>query len=502
MTTKTISTYVAAGYSLSSAYSRLVIRASGGIGGTGLLADSYARIFNDGVVHGHRPSNGIVLNAGGFIQNGATNVTGALIEGPEGVFVTGAAGTVVNYGTIDGSSVNRARNAGIDLRYGGSVTNGGAGDTTALIEGPEGISGGRRATISVANYGEIRGGVYGIVLSYGTVTNFSTISGGRTAVFLSSSSDVLVVEAGCEFDGAIYGGGGTLVLANGTGTLTGLLPGSGVTVSGSMAPTTFGSFATVEVGAGATFSSSGAVTIAILGVQTLIDAGSLTLGGAKTTVVNAGVIETSGAGVLTVQGAINNTGLLSADGGTLTVNGAVNNTGQLNADGGTLTVNGAVTGRGRANVDGGTLDFVSAFNEAVGFTGKTGVLELARSQTYNATVTGFSRNGGTSLDLADIGFVSAGEATFAGTKTGGILTVTDGTHTATIRLAGDYRASTFVAASDGHGGTIVQASTAPAHRLVAAMAGLGGGGAGAVHAAAEPWRSPPPMLGPPRVALA
>ncbi len=33
--------------------------------------------------------------------------------------------------------------------------------------------------------------------------------------------------------------------------------------------------------------------------------------------------------------------------------------------------------------------------------------------------------------------------------------MTDGTHTANIALLGNYMASTFVAASDGHGGTVV-----------------------------------------------
>jgi hypothetical protein len=37
----------------------------------------------------------------------------------------------------------------------------------------------------------------------------------------------------------------------------------------------------------------------------------------------------------------------------------------------------------------------------------------------------------------------------------GTLTVTDGSHTANIALLGNYLASTFVASSDGHGGTNV-----------------------------------------------
>ena len=113
----------------------------------------------------------------------------------------------------------------------------------------------------------------------------------------------------------------------------------------------------------------------------------------------------------------------------------------------------------------------------------SGTLELAQSQTYTANITGFSKTGTTALDLVDIGFVSSGEATFSGTAGGGTLTVTDGTHIAHIKLSGDYLASTFIASSDGHGGTIVvdpraKGGAAPPlnpspHPLIAAMAALG-----------------------------
>ena len=123
------------------------------------------------------------------------------------------------------------------------------------------------------------------------------------------------------------------------------------------------------------------------------------------------------------------------------------------------------------------------------FTGTTGVLELAQSKTYTATITGFSASGGTSLDLGDIGFVGSTEATFSGTRNSGVLTVTDGTNTAHIRLKGDYTHSTFVASGDGHGGTVVVDSTArdgavapSSARFIEAMAGLGAlGDMGVVH---------------------
>jgi hypothetical protein len=111
------------------------------------------------------------------------------------------------------------------------------------------------------------------------------------------------------------------------------------------------------------------------------------------------------------------------------------------------------------------------------------VLELAQSQGYTGAITGFSKTNSTSLDLVDISFVSSTEATFSGTSKSGVLTVTDGTHTAHITLVGNYTKSTFVASSDGHLGTIVvdpkakggAAMIAPSpslHPLIAAMAAM------------------------------
>ncbi len=103
---------------------------------------------------------------------------------------------------------------------------------------------------------------------------------------------------------------------------------------------------------------------------------------------------------------------------------------------------------------------------------------------------GFSKTGATTLDLGDIAFGGATAASFSGTMSSGVLTVTDGTHTAKIRLSGDYLGLTFAVSSDGHGGTSVVDSSTPGSdtrvdAFVAAMAGFGAPAgtavAGAVH---------------------
>ncbi len=101
--------------------------------------------------------------------------------------------------------------------------------------------------------------------------------------------------------------------------------------------------------------------------------------------------------------------------------------------------------------------------------------------------------------------MSSTEATFAGTAAGGVLTVTDGAHTAHIALRGDYRSSTFTASSDGYGGTIVVDPTAAVatHRFIAAAASFGArGGGGWVSVAREAWRARSPMLARPGVMAA
>jgi hypothetical protein len=412
-------------------------------GGGGVVFNSApGTLENSGAIVGAANTWGASLGDGGVVVNGSFNNSTALIQGYSGLFLYD--GAAMNYGTISAVSDN-----GPAVRIGSaSITNGAAGQSRALIEG----------------------GLYGVFapVEAVTVTNYGTIAGAVAVVF-GSSADVLNVGAGSSFVGAVLGGGGTLDLASGVGTLTGLLSSGGdVTVSGSMAATTFQNFGTVEVGAGAKFTDKGAVTLAAS--QVVNDAGTLTLGGAKAAVTNAGLIETTGSGVLTIAGALANTGTLAVGGGT-------------------LTVKGAVTGKGVATIGGGTLDLTSSFNEAVTFTGTTGVLELAQSQGYTGSITGFSKTGGTSLDLADIGFVSSGEATFSGTTKSGVLTVTDGTHTAHITLNGNYTASTFIASSDGHGGTIVvdprtKGAAPPIHPFIAAMAGLGASGSGVESGAA------------------
>jgi hypothetical protein len=102
---------------------------------------------------------------------------------------------------------------------------------------------------------------------------------------------------------------------------------------------------------------------------------------------------------------------------------------------------------------GATLELASPYSGPVTFASTTGTLKLDNSASFAGTVAGMG--GQDTLDLADINFATIQNPSFSGTSTGGVLTVTDGSHTANIALLGNYIASTFTVSSDGHGGTFV-----------------------------------------------
>ena len=104
---------------------------------------------------------------------------------------------------------------------------------------------------------------------------------------------------------------------------------------------------------------------------------------------------------------------------------------------------------------GETITLGSAFAGTVSFLSDTGTLKLENSSSFAGTVAGLC--GQDAIDFADIGFGANSTLGYAANSdhSGGTLSVGDGTHMANIALLGSYMASTFVAASDGHGGTLI-----------------------------------------------
>ncbi|HEY2177063.1 MAG TPA: hypothetical protein VGH15_00650 [Caulobacteraceae bacterium] len=258
---------------------------AGGMGGAGGAGSNAGY---DGNVGGY--GDGVYLANGGVVTNGSTAATTAVITGQFGV-AGGTKGkvTVTNFGTIGGYY------GGVKLSGGGVITNGSRTSTIAFIYGVTLAGAG-----TITNFGSIGG--FGVV-TYGTVrvVNFGYIGGaGGSSVHIAGSGGRLVSEVGSRLGGAAIGGGGTLELAGGTETITGL--GAVGTITGGMALDceTFG-----------TYQLDAAVTATLTGankVLRLVDAGKMTVAaGGSLAIGNGGLLEIKGsvvnAGSITLSGA-------------------------------------------------------------------------------------------------------------------------------------------------------------------------------------------------------
>jgi hypothetical protein len=351
---------------------------------------------------------------------GATATNAGLIEAAAGGSLTLSGLTLDNAGGTLGALGGAVTLKGVDL-VGGTLKSSGAGVIhvqTATLDGSAG---------AIANSGALSVNSGGSLTALGALANSGTLT-------LNGAS----LTAGAP--GLTLTGKGKVLLSDSAGNL---ITGSTLTNAGNVI------FGAGDIGGGSMnlVNAAGATIKATDATPLILDTGA-------NVIVNAGTIE-------------------SVAGGVGEVMSAVSNSQWLYAAGGSLTVEGAVTGSGKALIKSGTLTFASSFNQIVSFIGATGELVLAQSQAFTNFVRGFSRTGGTSLDLQDIAFGGATSASYSGTTTSGVLTVSDGTHTAHIHLQGDYTGSAFMVSSDGSGGTTVvdpPAAAAPLAQTLASFA--------------------------------
>jgi hypothetical protein len=233
--------------------------------------------------------------------------------------------------------------------------------------------------------------------------------------------------------------------------------------------------------------------------ELLVDArgGSLAGGGTITLGGDAGlafIADSAGEARLvnidnTIQGAgtvggnlilVNQTaGMIEANvaGQTLALGGGASpivNRGTLKASNdGTLSVLNDVARRGAAVIEGGTIEFQAGSLSAVSFMSGTGTLELDNADAFAGTVAGFADSEDYDMLLRDIDFDSIVTTSYISNtgNTKGLLTISDGVDTASIRLFGAFANdfsvgpppigfTGFVLSDDGTNGTTVNYVTA------------------------------------------
>lgn len=111
---------------------------------------------------------------------------------------------------------------------------------------------------------------------------------------------------------------------------------------------------------------------------------------------------------------------------------------------------------GSVLIDGtATTEFGGAFNVSIILDADaTATLTLNYSVNFSGVVSGFDGN-----DIFDLADIAAGSGTLSYASNaqdiGSILTVTNGTHTANVKLVGQYSAADFQATADSGMGTLI-----------------------------------------------
>jgi hypothetical protein len=107
------------------------------------------------------------------------------------------------------------------------------------------------------------------------------------------------------------------------------------------------------------------------------------------------------------------------------------------------------------------LEFTGTDSSSVIFHSSTGTLRLDHSSSFTGTISGFGGDGTLAgsdhIDLQDINFNSLQPAQLSAS---GVLTISDGAHTAHLQFDGSYQLDNFKFADDGgpQHGTIVRST--------------------------------------------
>ena len=196
--------------------------------------------------------------------------------------------------------------------------------------------------------------------------------------------------------------------------------------------------------------------------MTLTLDGDTVTGTAFTGVATGSIIHVDGGDTLTLNSATVSGGgvtigadaLVKTSGDVTLTNTSVTNDGTIEITGGTLTITGSVASSGpdasgSIKIDSGAvLDLDGSDTQNIVFAGANAELKIDAS-SFGGSISGLAATD--EIDLSTIGF---GPGT-TGTYSGGVLTITDGTHSISMTLTGDYSDAHFAGSSDGHGGTLI-----------------------------------------------
>jgi hypothetical protein len=315
----------------------------------------------------------------------------------------------------------------------------------------------------------------GLVIALGSGLGTNTASGliegsgagGLTlsSGFIANSGRIVSLDGSfVTFTGATTDNNVSGVLTGGTWEASSLTHGSTLSISGGAVTEDAASI--ILSGAGSVFQAGNGSTFTPVeqSLTTIDPGGALEILSTRNYTT---ALRLSDAGLLQLGGgAFKSAGLTVVAGGDVlgfgTVTGSVADAGTVEAKGGQLSIVGAVGGSGGLNIEASSsleLEAAAGSTATVTFAGTKGKLILSDGSAFAGTVSGFAVSD--AIDVTTVAFSDATHLSYAPTTHD--LTVTDGTHTVSIKLFQQYVAAGFHEVSDGSGGTTITYTTPSAH---------------------------------------
>ena len=176
-------------------------------------------------------------------------------------------------------------------------------------------------------------------------------------------------------------------------------------------------------------------------------------------ITNAGLMEATAGATLYVESALNNTGLIEATAGSsVTLTSGVSNLGTvagiIEAIGGTVSISGNEIG-GTDIISNGMFEVGANASANVVFAASSGTLQLDPTATFTGQILGFGAQD--TISVRNVSFSGMTTLTYSPNfnNSGGVLTISDGTHTTSLSLAGQYSQGSFQLGNDHGLGTLI-----------------------------------------------
>ena len=433
-----------------------VVVLSGGTADTIFVRSSGVEVVDVGGT-----ASGTIVSSGGIQYDAGTASNTVLSGGNQQVFGSAAGTTIDNGGTQDVISGGTA--SGTTVSSGGIQYDAGTASNTTLSGGGSQIVFGSAASTTIDS-----GGTQTVVS--GGIASGTTVSSGGIQYDNGTASGTTVSNSGTE---VVFGSdAGTTIVSGGTQNVISGGTASGTTVSSGGIQNDNGtaSGTTLDGGTENVFGSDVSAIVSNGGIQNVVSGGIasgtiVSSGGVQNDAGTASNTTVSSGGSQTVFGSADGTTVDSggmqavasggtASGTTVSIAGFLNDARtaiDTTLSGGGMEVfsGGIVSG---ATISGGELELQSgatAGSSTITFSGG-GTLRLDATGAYSFLVAGFAVPD--AFDLSLINFASATSG-YSGNTSSGTLTVSDGTHSASILLLGNYTAGSFQLNPETGGGT-------------------------------------------------